>query len=317
MAGSRVVRTRTESGGREVISETVEVPGINGKLETAKKTTTETVAVGSNAVRIKREVFGNGPQGPLSLIETSVADQQNFPDGTSRTTTNTWAPDLSGRLNQSSREVTETKSVGANVRQTETTRYLPSINEPLRETERVMKTERRVRPDLVQTDSQRSFRDTNGQWQTTETRSQEVRTVGRGEVVEEETVRLVDSDGKLAVSEKTVTNRSTKNGSDQVVTESYSPYTPGRAQSGNALALSQRIRVTTTPTANGGRQTITETEAPDPVVLNGPIRVVARTVETVRQIRPDVWETQRQTFTLDGTGRLVLTTDDKEQTKAK
>jgi hypothetical protein len=317
MAGSRVVRTRTESGGREVISESVEVPGASGRLETAKKTTTETVAVGSGAVRVQRDVFANGPQGPLTLIETSVADQQKFPDGTSRTTTNTWAPDSGGRLTQSSREVTETKSLGADVRQTQTTRYLPTINEPLMESERVLKTERRVRPDLVQTDSQRNIRDANGQWQTTETRNQEVRTVGRGEVVEEETVRIANSDGKLTVSEKTVTNRSTKNGSDQVVTESYSPYTPGLAQPGNALALTQRTRVTTTPTANGGSQTITETEAPDAAVLNGQVRVVARTVETVRQIRPDVWETRRQTFVLDGSGRLVLTTDDKEETKAR
>jgi hypothetical protein len=269
-------------------------------------------------VRIKREIFANGAQGPLTLIESSVAEQQNFPDGSSRTTTNAWAPDSNGRLNLASREVKETKSLGADVRQTETTLYVPTINEPLRESERVVKTERRVRPDVVQTDSQRTVRDANGRWQTTETRNQEVKTAGRGEVVEEETVRNLDGDGKLAVSEKTITRRTTNNGSDRVVTEVYSPYMPGIAQQpGNSLALNQRIRVTTTPTANGGSQTITETEAPDPSVINGPIRVVSRTVQTVRQIRPDVWETQRQTYTLDGSGRLVLTTADKEEAKGK
>ena len=103
-----------------------------------------------------------------------------------------------------------------------------------------------------------------------------------------------------------------------MVTEVYSPYTLGLApEAGNRLALNQRIRVTTTPTANGGSQTISETEAPDPAVLNGPIRLVTRTVETVRQSGPDVWETQRQTFTLDGSGRLVLTTKDKEEAIGK
>src|SRR5262249_26842590 len=159
--------------------------------------------------------------------------------------------------------------LGPDVLQTETTLYVPSINEPLRESERVLKTERRVRPDLVQTGSQRNIRDANGQWQTTETRNQAVRTVGRGAVVEEKTIRNLDGSGKLAVSEKRITHRSTNNGSDQVVTEVYSPYTLGLApEAGNRLALNQRIRVTTTPTANGGSQTISETEAPDPAVLN-------------------------------------------------
>jgi len=317
--GSRVVRTRTEAGDRELIAETVEVPGPDGRFQTSTKTITETVGVGSNSVKIKREVYGNGAAyRALSLIETSVADKEKFPDGTSRTTTNAWAPDLSGRLNLSYRQIEETKPLGPDVQQTETTLYAPSINEPLRESERVLKTERRVSPYLVHTDTQRKDRDANGQWQTTETRDQDVRTVGPGEVVEEETVRNLDGDKKLTVSEKTITHWSTNNGSDQVVTEVYSPYRPGFVpEPGNPLLLNARIRVTTTPTANGGSQTISETEAPDPAVLNGPTRLVSRTVETVRQIGPDVWETQRQTFTLDGSGRLVLTTEDKGTSKGR
>jgi hypothetical protein len=188
----------------------------------------------------------------------------------------------------------------------------------LRESERVLKTERRVRPDLVQIESQRNIRAENGEWQTTGTRNQEVRTVGRGEVVEEETIRSLDGTGKLAVSEKMITHRSTNNGSDQVVIEVYSSYTPGLApEPGSRLAFKQRIRVTTTRTANGGSQTISETEAPDPAILNGPIRLVTRTVETVQQIEPDVWETQRQTFTRDGSGRLVPFTKDKQEAIGK
>ena len=318
MPGSRVVRTRTESGDGEVVAETVEMPGPDGRFETRTKTITETVSVGSNSVKIKREVYGSGAYGALRLIETSVADQEKFPDGTSRTTTNAWVPDLSGRLNLSYRRIEETKSLSPDVQQTETILYVPSINEPLRESERVLKTERRVSSNLVHTATQRKVRDANGQWQTTETRDQEVHTVGRGEVVAEETVRNLDGDKKLTISEKTITHRSTTNGSDQVVTEVYSPYRPGLVtEPGNPLMLNARIRVTTAPTANGGSQTISETEAPDPAVLNGPIRLVSRTVETVRQIGPDVWETQRQTVTLDGSGRLVITTDDKEISKAR
>jgi hypothetical protein len=318
VAGSKVSRTRTESGGREVVTEVVELPGTDGRFQASTKTTTETIGMGSDSVKVKRNVFGNGAQGPLSLIETSEADQQKFPDGTSRTITNTWVPDSGGRLGLSSRRVQEIKPVGPDVQQTLTTLYAPGIDQALGETERVQETQRKVGSNLVQSDTRRDVRDTNGKWQTTEARNKEVRTVGPTEVVEEETVRSLDGDGRLALSDKTVTRRSGTKGSEQVVTDVYSTYIAGQARApGGPLELDHRIRVTTTPMANGGSQTITETEARNPSVTNGPIQVVTRTVETVRQIGSDRWETQRQTFVLDGSGRLVLTTDEKDESRGK
>ncbi len=133
------------------------------------------------------------------------------------------------------------------------------------------------------------------------------------EVVKEETVRSLGGNGKLAVGQRTVTRESTANGSNQVVTETYSSFIPGVAlEFDGPLELAQRIRITTTPMTNGGRQTITETEARVPAVTNIVMQLVARKVETVRQIAPGVWETQRQTFGLDGNGRLVLIIDEKE-----
>ena len=318
VAGSKLVRTRTESGGREVVTEVIELPGTDGRFQAATKTTTETIGMGSDSVKVKRNVFGNGPQGPLSLIETSESDQQKFPDGTSQTITNTRVPDLGGRLGLSSRRVEEIKPVGPDVQQKLTTLYVPGTDQALSETERVQETQRRVGSNLVQTDTQRNVRDANGKWQTTEARNKEVRKVGPAEVVEEETVRSLDGDGKLTLSDRTVTRRSGTNGSEQEVTDVYSTNTAGLARaSGSPLELDHRVRVTTTPVANGGSQTITETEARNPSVTNGPIQVVARTVETVRQIGSDRWETQRQTFALDGNGRLVLTTDVKEESRGK
>src|SRR5215813_115193 len=182
---SKLVRTRTESGGRELVTEVVELPGTDGRFQAATKSTTETIGMGSDSVKVKRNVSGNGAQGPLSLIETSEADQQKFPDGTSRTITNTWVPDLSGRLGLSSRRVQEIKPVGPDAEQTLTTVYVPGTAQALNESERVQETQRRVGSNLVQTDTQRDVRDANGKWQTTEARNKEVRT-SSGEVVEEE-----------------------------------------------------------------------------------------------------------------------------------
>jgi hypothetical protein len=68
---------------------------------------------------------------------------------------------------------------------------------------------------------------------------------------------------------------------------------------------------------NGGRQTISETEARVAGIANGPLQVIERAVETVRQVRTDVWETQRQTFERDINGRLVLVFDETEQSEGK
>ena len=66
------------------------------------------------------------------------------------------------------------------------------------------------------------------------------------EVVKEETVRSLDGSGKLAVGQRTVTRESTANGSNQVVTETYSSFIPGVAlEFDGPLELAQRMRVNT------------------------------------------------------------------------
>ena len=138
------------------------------------------------------------------------------------------------------------------------------------------------------------------------------------EIVKEEMAPNPDGDGKLALIQRTVTRESTANGSNRVVTETYSSFIPGVALGpGSPLELAERISVTTTPMMNGDSQTITETEERVPFETSVVMQLVARKVETVRQIAPGVWETQRQTFGLDGNGRLALIFDEKETAEEK
>lgn len=310
-ASSRRVQTRTESGGREVVTETTEAPGTDGRLKPSVETTTETVRAGSGAVQTKRDVFEIDSDGRRKLFETTQSDQETLPDGTSRTLENTWAADANGRLGLSRRQLQETRSTGPNVKQTDITIYRPGVNEALREAERVQQTERQVSSDLLQNESTRSVRDANGRWQAVEARNQEVRTTGATERTEEETVRRLDANGALTTAERKVTLRSAANGQDQVVTETYSPNIRG------TLELGQRLRITTVATADGGRQTIHELEARNPAAPNEPLRMAERTVETVRPIGPDRWETERQVFALDGNGRFVPVIAEKGEAAGK
>jgi hypothetical protein len=203
------------------------------------------------------------------------------------------------------------------LKQTDIAIYRSGANEPLRESERVQQTERRVSPDLVQNESTRSVRDANGRWQTTETRNKESRTLSPAERVDEETVRRVDVNGTLALSERTLTRQSTGSGREETVIETYSQNAPGTNRSSSSqLELNGRVRTTSTSSADG-RQTIREVEARNQASTNAALRVVERTVETLRRVGPDRWEIERQTFALDANGRLVPVFTEKGEAAGK
>src|SRR4051812_7150947 len=55
---SREVQTRTTSAGREVVTQTVEQQGADGKFRKVREATTETVGVGSKSVQSTQTVYG-------------------------------------------------------------------------------------------------------------------------------------------------------------------------------------------------------------------------------------------------------------------
>ena len=85
----RRVQTRTESNGREVITETTELPDIDGKLKMSLETRTETVRAG-NSTQTKHDVFVPDGQGRPRLLETTQTDVQTLRAGSSRSVANTW-----------------------------------------------------------------------------------------------------------------------------------------------------------------------------------------------------------------------------------
>jgi hypothetical protein len=306
---SRRVETRSESGGRELRTETVETPDPDGRLRPSGETITETTRRTPTVMHTKRDVFMYFAPGQRTLLETIESEREILADGSSRTVQSTRAPDSNSRLGLTSREIQQTKSIAPDVKQTDTAVFRPGTGDALQESERVQLTERQVGPDLLRTDIMRSVRDLNGQFQRTEERSQEVRTIGPSQQLEEETVHRLDADGKLSLSERNVIRRSVANGHDQTVKETFSRNILGALmRSDNRMELSQRVRRTTTIAADGGGETIEEVEARNPVSPNEPMRMVRRTVETIRKVNTERWQTDRQVFILDVNGRWVLAT---------
>ncbi len=128
-----------------------------------------------------------------------------------------------------------------------------------------------------------------------------------GGTVETVTTRR-DLNGRDAVSEKVVTHRARTNDEERVVVETYLP-----SIEAGRLALSQRVNRVTTMTSDGS-QTVEETEETSRVSPGDPLRVVRRSVTTVRKNGTDSSVSERQVFELDVNGRFVLVRKQSEQT---
>jgi hypothetical protein len=132
---------------------------------------------------------------------------------------------------------------------------------------------------------------------------------GGGTVIETvTTLRKRDLNGRDVVSEKVVTHRDRTSDEERVVIETYLP-----SMEAGRLALSQRVQRVTTVTDDGS-QTVEETAESNTVAPGDPMRIVRRSLTTVRRSGSDSYVTERQIFEPDGNGRLVLVRKQSERT---
>jgi len=119
-----------------------------------------------------------------------------------------------------------------------------------------------------------------------------------------------DLNGRDAVSEKVVTHRARANDEERTVIETYLPL-----EYADRLALKRRVSRITTVTQDGS-QTIEETEERNPASPSEPLRLVQRSVTTLRRSGSgsDSYVSERQVFEPDGNGRLVLVRKQSEHT---
>ena len=117
-----------------------------------------------------------------------------------------------------------------------------------------------------------------------------------------------DLNGRDTVREKVVTPRGQTKDKERVVVETYAPWFYA-----DRLELNRRIRRVTTVTLDGS-QTVEETEERNPASPSEPLRVVQRSVTTVRRSGTASYVREWQVFELDVSGRLVLVRKQSEAT---
>jgi hypothetical protein len=318
IASSRIVERRSDSGGRELVVVTVEQPGVDGRWTPVEETVTETDRTDARAARTRRQLFGFDADRRRTLRETTESTEEPLGGGDSRAVEETWVADINGGARRLvTRWIDERRTVPPDVRTTNTTLFRRGINGDLRESERTTQTERQIEPAVVRYETSQLVRDPNGRWMPLETRSGDVRNPTATERVEEETIHRPDINGTLALSERIVTRRSEVNGQEQLVVETYSPDAEGFLRTGGPVALRQRVRRSTTAASDGGQSIVEEVEARSRVSPSDPMRVVQRTVVTVRNAGPNRLITERQVFERDVDGRMALVMTETEEHAAK
>jgi hypothetical protein len=306
----RHIRTRTSSAGRELIVEKRQAPGNDGKLRTVEETTVEVIRGGTRTTETAG-LYGFDGEGRRQLIEATESTQVVRADGGSETVRDTFVSDLNGRLSLTSRLIEHARS-SPDARQSDATLLKPGSDRALVEVARTHHVERQMDAGIVRSDTNQLVRDINGRWQPTEIRSGESRQLGPSRLLEEETLHRADDSGRMALREKTLTQRTAANGREETVTETYAPYDRSSLRPDGRLNLIQVIRTSTIASADGGRRIVEEVEQRSPVSQSEPLRVVQRTVTTVRQAAPDRWSIAREVFELDVNGRFVLTIRETE-----
>jgi hypothetical protein len=123
-----------------------------------------------------------------------------------------------------------------------------------------------------------------------------------GKVVTQTVANLTEHqpNGAQRVGQQVITRSSRIPHGEEVVTEIYLP-----GLEGGRLALSSRVRRVTTTSSDKSETTVEETEARSSASPGDPMRLIKRSITTVRTDASGAKVTEQQVFELDVNGRLV------------
>jgi hypothetical protein len=307
----RLLRTTNQTDDRDTTTETEQLPDLDGRMAPVRETIVEVIR-GGRIVRTSSTTFELGISGQRRLAETRESTEDSSADGALHATNTTRRSDVNGRLAITER-VTEDSAITPGARRIERTLDRPDLNGQLRPAQRTEHTERLIAPQTVQATTTELHMDVNNRWQVTGVRNRDVRSIGEMEDTEETSLER-DVNGTLWERERIVSRLTNQNGQENLLIERFTD--DGRYPGSSSLrrTLSSRIRRTATTRADGDREIVEEVEERSPVAPDDPLRIVRRTVETVRRTGAGRWETNRQLFERDPNNRLVLTTVETEDT---
>lgn len=310
---TRSTRSHNESGGRTFDRQSIETLGPDGHYVPYLDVERVSIQVDANTVRAIERTFARDPDGRRTLQQVTEEEQHNLGNGREKTTRTTSNPDINGRLQVVNREIQESQQLSPEVRESKTTVLAPDVNGGLEPSAMIQerytkgKDQDRFRKSTLLPDG-------NGGWQAQEVQEGTIQTDGKEQTRDERVLRP-DLNGKLAVTERTVTHQlQSDTGEGRENVETYSTSLPGNSEDGS-LHLNQRVSRVQRARADGGKATVEQTEQRNPGAPEDSPRITQKAIDIVRPgVNGSRQERTVETVDTNG-GQSVVWVDTQKSTK--
>ncbi len=291
---ARTRRTHTEVDGRVLDHTSVESRGPDGRYIPYSDTEKESRRINDATVRNIERTFGRDPDGRRILIQETQEDSRALPGGEQTVTRTVSSPDANGTMQVMRRENEDSKQIGPGVRVTNTTVLTPDLNGGFSPVVRTEQRETKGNDGATEFKKSTLLSDGTGGWKLSEVREGATQQQNGQTVAKEERVLRPDSNGNLALVERTVTRQAPPGAGDKRdTTETYSADVPGVAGDGSLQLVRRDTTVHRTSVA-GAQSTTRQTEQAHPGDFGG----LQLTEEAIDIVRPGVNGTANQTHTI-------------------
>lgn len=296
---TRTTTTHSEVDGRIVEKTVVEARGPDGRYVPYSETERESVRVNDSTTRKVERSYARDPDGRRVLTQEMKEESRSSADGGKKITRTTSNPDGNGALQVVQRALIDSKQVSPDMRETKTTLFAADGSGGLAPTMQIAERERKTDASTVESTKSTSLADGAGHWTMSEVRQATLRQDGAGTTKEERVLRP-DSNGKMAMVERTVSKESAGGAG---TTETYSTNVPGQAGD-EGLRLVRRESTAQRAGTGGERQMTRRIEQSNPGDPAGGVQVTQQAIDIVRPGSNGVAQQQSTIVTTDANGRM-------------
>ena len=254
---TRATQSHREENGREIDVQTLETKGINGGSQVYGQTETETVKVDATTTRVITRHYVTNTDGEKVVNSVTTEEKHELPDGGQSVTRSVSSPDANGNLQVTRREIERTVQNAPDQRTTDTTVLSAGPDGALAPSTRTHEVQKKVQPGTTAYTRSVSLQDGNGNWQVNEVRQGTIEKAGDTETKRENVSRL-NADGKMALTEKTVSTETSSEGERRKQVQTYSSSMDGVTAYPDGEMHLDRQATTVTRTGPDGQQVTTQ-----------------------------------------------------------
>ena len=309
-----VTRSHQESEGKTLDVQTLTTRDVNGDSQVYGQTETETVKLNDSTTRVTTRHYVTNADGRKVVNSVTTEEKRTLPDGAQSVVRTISSPNADGSLQVTRREMQQTVQNSPDVRTINTTVLMPGANGSLAPSTEIHEVRKTLQPGTTEYTKSVSFQDGAGNWQVNEVRQGTIEKSGDTETKRESVSRL-NPDGKMALTERTVSQETSNAGEKHKQVQKFSTSMGGvTAYADGQMHLDSQV-TTVTSTGPGGQQITTETvDQRSQAAPDAPLRPTQRVLDITRTNLDGVKQQTESIQSADPNGGMGVVWVDTKQT---